>query len=314
MEFKLLDKYCKTYGSRFSKREKLKFTKAIIQDFEELGYTSDVQTFRGKIKKITNIYIGNPKQAKYIFIVPYNTPPKILWYKNNIYPHDGYYNHRKLFIPTFIPMFIAYAILLLMLFMIPQSSNTLLSSILFIIYIMYMIGLFTFVFSGLKNRHNYVNNSASIALAYEVAATLPIAKRKELLFIFTDGNKMPNTVGNKNVNQYLNEHHKTGASICTLYCIGRGDTIQILHDKGSKNTARDMTKNYKTSKTRLYSINDSAKHGTIIESLPKALMVSSGELDNDKLCVRHTATSKDKTLDSAILEDTFQMLKRWVRD
>lgn len=309
MKQELKEKYFHIYGKRFSKREKSKFQSEIIKDYQALGYDGEVISSRARFSKVRNIYIGNPKQAKVAYVIPYNTPAKVFWYKNVLYPHDGYYNMKKLFIPTYLPMFIAYALLLALVYVLPNFVGPTVLTVVYPLCFLYVFFLVWFILHGFKNKYNAVNNSAAIVLALSLAQDLPASKRRDAMFIFTDGNKPSSALGNDGVMKYLLEHNKANLNLISLYCLGRGNEVQLLSDRFNKNLAKDFQKRWNSDlKLHVRSINDTDKNNTVIEKLPHAMLFSSGELFKDILRIDGVATSKDRDVEDFIIDDMYTLL------
>lgn len=307
-------KYLDDYGRRFTKKEKRLFQAELKNDFEALGYTCEVEAKRGRFSKVENIYIGNPKQAKYIYVVPYNTPPKILFSKNKIYPQDGFYNMKKMFLPTYMPMFIGYAVLIAFAYLIPSLLNETLLMWLYPVSLIYLGFFVWFVLKGFGNKKNYIDNSISIALAYELASNASLVKRKEMMFIFTDGNKPTTSLGNAHALTYLAKFNKQKLPMIGLYCIGEGDIIQMMCDKETKKNAKDLSKGFVSDyKIKTIHVGGEGKNNTIIESFPKAMLISTGNVVDDKLCVKGIATSKDNRYNKNLVASVYAMLEQYTK-
>lgn len=314
MEKKMMEKYFETYGKRFSKREKRAFQKAIIEDFKVLGYPSNMTIERAKFTKLENIYIGNPKQAKVAYVIPYNTPARVFWNKHKVYPQDGYYNLKKLFLPTYIPMFVGYGLLLAFVYVVPSFISQDVLNIFYPACFAYLFLLMWFIFKGFGNKHNVQNNSASIVLALQLAQALPKAQKNEAMFIFTDGNKPSTSLANDQVMNYVKTYNKVRMPMFALFCIGRGTTLSLLCDRNHKAVGKELGKKYKgTTKFTCNYRNDSDKNNTVIEKFPQAMMLSSGVKKGDYFVVDGTATPNDCTVDEVVMQDAYTVLLEYMK-
>ncbi len=296
-------KYMDTYGCRFRSGQKRRFRQAITTDFEQLGYHVETQSQRVKLSRVNNVLVGSIKQAKYVFMVPYNTPPKVFWFSNKIYPQDGYKQMKRMFLPRFVPMIVGYLILLAMLYIVPRFLPTAVLTYFFPLVLVYLAILIVFIVQGAANKKNYVNNSASIAIALDMAERLSPSERKEVMFVFTDGNQVHLSNGNVAFQKYLTAQNKASASIIMLYCIGRGDVISYQVGRGLKNEARDMQKAYKgTTPIEVMQMGDDRKAEGILRDFSKAMMISTGIDEDGSLVVEHTATSKDREVNMEMVE------------
>ena len=78
MDKTVLEKYTKTYGTRFSRRQKKRFIEALHQDFHALGYEPTMIEGKKLLSHAHNYLYGNMKQMKTVIVVPYDTGKKVL--------------------------------------------------------------------------------------------------------------------------------------------------------------------------------------------------------------------------------------------
>ena len=76
MDKTVLEKYTKTYGTRFSRRQKKRFIEALHQDFHALGYEPTMIEGKKLLSHAHNYLYGNMKQMKTVIVVPYDTPER----------------------------------------------------------------------------------------------------------------------------------------------------------------------------------------------------------------------------------------------
>ncbi|MFV0382312.1 MAG: hypothetical protein ACK5KR_08865 [Breznakia sp.] len=305
MEKKYLNKYKNTYGKRYTRRQKEKFREAIRNDFDALGYESELHDANGRFARYKNIYVGNRKQAKLTIVVPYDTPSKVVWPKNKFYPQEGLVNMKKSFFPIYGPLLIGYGFFMLMIYVLPYVSNSpQVQSVIYLLSFVYFVFLLLFVARGFANKQNAQRNSASIALALAFAASLSKESRKQVMFIFTDGNRQTKYYGNKEVKKYR-EKHKISIPMLALSCLGKGNILRMIGDKDiHKTITKNLKKTYQGSLAlQSKTVQDIDKGGTCLEHLKNIGLLSSGYMDNDGLYVLHTGTSKDNEIDAFILND-----------
>lgn len=314
MNKEIWSKYTEKYGIRFLKKDKKKFQEAILDDFRNLGYEGEVITSRKGFGTVSNIHIGNPKQAKTCIVVPYDTPARVFWYKNPYYPQDGYHNFKKSFIPTYVPILLIYGIILVLSYVgpiiMPKIFNTAFMSVILMWLLLLLI---VIVLKGIPNFNNAVRNSASLVIAYDIASKLSPAKRKEVMFVFTDCKKR--YYGNEFVNAYLDEHKKISMPIISLYCLGDGNDIRILSSRNAKNLARAVSKEFKSEKYKLTtkSVALNEQDNTSIQGFNHGILLSSGNLDKDNhLLVDNTALAKDKRVSETMCDDVVEMIVNYL--
>ncbi|MDD3049093.1 MAG: hypothetical protein PHQ89_03845 [Bacilli bacterium] len=301
-----LEKYINR-NTRFNKREKLAFADEIINDFSQLNYKGVVDVRKMGMKKVRNILIGNFKTAKNVIVVPYDTPKKVLWPNYKTYPQNGDMAMKKNFLPYYMPLIIAYLILLVIVYAVPTLLDFKSQNILFGIAVVYLIFLMLLIFRGFANRNNAVRVNTSIALAYEVAERLNASARKEVAFVFTDANTMK-MQGSEALQQFLLSIHRNPNKII-LSCLGKGDRISVAYRKGNRKNAQEMIKKNKCSyPVEQITLDNAACVQLPIDHLDNAMLISSGEKVNNVLCVKGLCSSKDTQYETAILDDVASLL------
>lgn len=305
------------YRVRFTKANKKRFGRKLIEDFQEFGYQGEIQEKRRAFGKVENILIGNIKQAKTVIMVPYDTPAKILWYKNPFYPLNGYMTMKKSFVPTYVPILILYAIVIFITYLFPYWWPQIFSPmIVTVLTITLFILLVVLIIKGVPNINNATRNNASVMMAYDIASSLPREKRREVMFVFTDVKRK--YVGNKFVQQYLEENNKKNIPVIALYCIGSGNYAGIISDRDVKAQAHkicnDLKKAGLDSGVKLITNNEDdgcLKDVTAIQDMKRAMLISTGEVDSDgELVVNKTATGKDKKVNM----DLYNQVKSIIMD
>ncbi|NBK97167.1 MAG: hypothetical protein EOM50_03995 [Erysipelotrichia bacterium] len=306
-----LEKYMKQ-KIRFNKRSKLAYAEQLIHDYEPLGYKGMVDTRKVGMKKVHNILIGNFKTAKNIIVVPYDTPKKVLWPNYKFYAQNGDMAMKKNFVPYYMPLIIAYVILLAIVYVLPNMFAIKAQNVIFIIALVYLAFLMQMIFRGFANAHNAVRVDTSIALAYEVAESLSASSRKEVAFVFSDANTLK-MQGSEALEQFLHSINRKPNKII-LYCIGKGDRISIAYRKEKRKEVLDMIKKHKgTYPVEQRVLDHTACMQLPMDHLDNAMMISSGELLNNELVVKGLCTSKDVSYEEAILDDVKQLLLNYLK-
>ena len=104
MDKTVLEKYTKTYGTRFSRRQKKRFIEDLNQEFHSLGYESTMIEGKKLLSRAHNYLYGNMKQIKTIIVVPYDTPERKFWKKVLYFPFDGTKTANKTMVATYVPI------------------------------------------------------------------------------------------------------------------------------------------------------------------------------------------------------------------
>lgn len=306
-----LDKYL-NQKIRFNKRSKIAFANELIEDYAQLGYKGVIDSRKVGLKKVHNILVGNFKTAKNVIVVPYDTPKKVFWPNYKFYPQNGDMAMKKNFLPYYMPLIIAYVLLLAIVYVLPGLVSFQSQNIIFSIALIYLVFMLTLILRGFANRKNAVRLDTSLALAYEVAQDLSASSRKEVAFVFTDANTMK-MQGSEALENFLVSMNRRPNKII-LYCIGKGDRISVAYRKGHRKNVQDMIKKNKCH----YPVEQKVLDNSACVQLPldhvdNAMMISSGEKVNNEICVKGLCSSKDTTYDETILDDVKELLINYIK-
>lgn len=181
-------------GTRRSDTQKKRFLRMAKKQFTYNGFQvqvtkSKISFFKIESKNIYNMYIGDVKKAKYIFITYYDTPRKAILpsYQEAFHPCLSKAN-------IYIDMSIAVLFLISMLSLaytalIPNLNTYGVVSmwgILCLCIILFSFYLMKHLRGGIANRNNMVRNSSSIITLVAFASQLCDKQKKEIAFVFLD--------------------------------------------------------------------------------------------------------------------------------
>lgn len=301
------------YKVRFYRKQKMAFKNALCDKMETLGYQSEMLSKKIKLVQVDNILVGNFKTAKTIIVVPYDTPAKVFWFKNHYYPCNGEIQLKKSFMPVYAPLLLSYVVLLGLIYVLPTyvtlGANQLFLSIASTLYLSLLL---TMIVKGFPNKNNAMRNSASIQIAYEIAQSIDDKKRKEVAFVFTDKNTTK-VKGSIVLEEYMKSIKKGTEKIC-LYCIGEGSQMEIGFKKGLRKSANDLQKKYKGSqKPIVKGLSDGDVMQLPLEPLDNALQISTGELENNALVVKNSASKKDVSINDKLVAEIKEMLIQYIQ-
>lgn len=314
MDQKIFKKYSETYGIRFTNKQKAAFRKALIEDFKEIGYTHTIITGRKNFSRAVNLQFGNMKHAKTVICVPYDTPQHIFWWKSEYYPLDGMTTSNKNLIPQFAPIVLLYVVLLIIIYGGEGFINNALSAnVMFVTVLFLIILLFYLMLHGIANRRNYVRNSASIAAAYEIAKSLNKDEQRTTAFLFIDRNKSRHLGAHIAAEDILKQSRNP--NIILLNCFALGSQLQIGYNAQNKKLALELSKlSGSEDKLKTIALSDSMRTSTATEHFAKAVVIAGGELDEKgRLCVKNTATNKDRVVDETNIDKVIQMVSGYLK-
>ena len=115
MNKKIIDKYTKEYGVRFSRRQKRKASLALFEDMKDAGYEGTMISGRKVFSKAENYLFGNIKTMKTVIVVPFDTPQHCFWRRVSYYPLNGNKSANKSVLPMFAPVILLYLMVFVML-------------------------------------------------------------------------------------------------------------------------------------------------------------------------------------------------------
>lgn len=308
-----IEKYTKTLGTRFSARQKSKFTDELTKDFSEFGYEMKMIEGRKWLNKAKDIFYGNMKTAKTVIVVPYDTPEKKFWHKIFYFPFDGTKTANKTMAATFVPIVVVYAFVLGFVFFGSKLvTDPIMSSILSVVMFVLLIFLVYFMTHGIRNTKNYNRNSASVIAALEIAEGLSKDERKKVGFLFTDKNKS-RFLGAEIAGKEFKEAGKN-PNIIYLDCIVNGKTLQLGYKPQNRKFAQEIIKSDPNKKAiDAVKIDENMQFQSAMAHFDKAVVISCGELDDEgRLYVLGTCTGKDKVLDQSNVERIIKMVVNYI--
>lgn len=314
MDQNIFQKYSETYGTRFTRKQKAAFRKALIEDFESIGYSHTLVTGRKNITTAANLLFGNLKHAKTIIAVPYDTPQHIFWYKSEYYPLDGMTSANKNLIPQFAPIVILYVLLLVIIYGSDSFIHDALSAnAIFVTALALIALLFYLMLHGIANRKNYVRFSAGIAAAYEIAKSLNKDEQRTTAFLFIDRNKARHLGAHVAAEDFLKQSKNPNVIVLNTFAIG--SQMQIGYNAQSKKLALELSKlGSDNDKLKTVALTDEMRTSTPMEHFVKAVCIAAGELDDkNRLFIKNSATAKDCVIEEANVDRVIQMISGYLK-
>lgn len=316
MENKLLEKYTETYGTRFSKRQKKAFLKALHEDMNALGYESTLIQGKKLLSRADNYLFGNMKQMKNVIVVPYDTPEKKFWHKVIYFPFDGTKTANKTMAATYVPILVFFVAIFGGIYGIqPMLKDSSLAFIVSMLLFLLTLVLIYWMMHGFQNRHNANRNSAAIAAAVDIATKLDKEERRKTGFLFTDKNKMRFLGAEACAKDFANAGKNP--YVIMLDCIGNGSQTRIGYNPQNRKIAIEMAKHYpiKGVSVDAVKLSEDMRMQSAMSYFKKAIIVSSGELDGEgNLYVMGTGTGKDRSVNKETVEHNGEMVYRYLHN
>lgn len=314
MNAQLKETYTKLYRKRFTIGQKQKAARRLSIDMEERGYACEVMKKRKGLSRCTNYFYGDKANVKTIIAVPFDTPERKFWYRTKYFPLDGTLSNKKNTLPTYAPIMIAYLIVLLLLTLFGnQLKGTIYANyastgvFLFVLLMAYLL------LQGFGNNHNATRNSASIITALEIAEALKGDEKREVGFLFLDSNR-GNYLGADSAAKTIEEEWHKSVEVIFLNCIATGKDLVIGYNPGNRKRAQELLKYHPEGKELpLIKLTDTMQAYSVMFFFKRALIISSGELEEDGLLVSNTGTGKDTEINEDRTKEVYDMIVRFLK-
>lgn len=309
MDTQLIEKYTKTYGKRFGIMQKKKAAQQLIKDMEQYDYPCEVMKKRKGLSHCTNYFFGDKANVKTIIAIPFDTPERKFWYRTKYFPLDGTLSNKKNTLPTYGPIMLVYLIVLLALTLFGKylkgtayANYATTALFLFILFMAYAL------LQGFGNKHNVNRNSASILMALKLASSLQKDEKREVGFLFLDANR-GNYLGADSASKTIEEEWHKSVEVILLNCISMGKDLVIGYNPSNRKRAQEVLKYHPEKKELpLIKLSDTMLAYSAMFFFKRAIIISSGELEDDGLLVKNTGTSKDKEMNEERMEEIYQMI------
>lgn len=228
------------------------------------------------------IFVGNIRNVKTVYLIPYNSKRGYFWPTKRYYPFnllkEGRMNVVSRFIPALILYFILVALLLVSTLFIPYNQTSLL-----IVQYLVILAVSPLAFKGIGSRRNAASSDAQLKFAFESLEEMNSYQRNQLGFIFVDTSKRQTLI--KAIVAFFKSHNKNPLLVEPGFF--SGEELGVASNKFQSKYAVNLAKKYQLK-------------SFLLEALPeyyhyqRYVMLSYGSLDKDQdfLC-RQTLKNKE---------------------
>lgn len=311
--FQSYEKYLTTFGSRFTRREKNKFLHELDQQMALYELPSTHLTGKKWLRRCDSVVYGNLNHAKVVFNVPYDTPSKMLWFKNRYYPLNGEKTQKKGIVPMVLQVFLVYFVSLFLVFVTSAFADDA-NLALFATAALVMIVLFVskVAFLGIKNRKNYNMNGSGLLVALRLLEIMSPDMRKQVAFAFTDSH-VATYLGERTLAEELKKRNRNPLVVALNTC-GVGSVVGLGYSDGVRRNVQAMVKHApKDKEIHTVKMSEGQLYLSAGMYFEKVIVVSAGELDaNQELLLTSVMSGKDRVLDEAMLEALAAMCHSFV--
>lgn len=267
---------------RFNMIEKYRAYKRLKEIYNSYQHDEYIYTQLKFIKK-KFLFVGNIRNVKTVFLVPYNTKRDYIWFSKFYYPFNFIKELRKNIVARFVPAMLLYTLLVMTLLFsslfIPYSAT----AINLILYSIMLIVL-PLAFFGIGSKNNVASSDAMLQLMNDVLNSNDAVLKNRIGFIICDTTERITLM--QNIKKFFANHNKNPLLIEIPFFSGEGE----LYVAGTKNESKIVTTFARKNKL----------HSTILPLLPeyytysKLMMLSFGLKDKDMdVYLKYTLKNKE---------------------
>ena len=229
-----LDYLNKHFPIRKSDHEKHNFREYVLKELKNKGIESRVEeTQDGKNK---NLIIGDPLNAKAIFVAHYDTPARSL-FPNIMIPKNSLLFYSYQFVPILFLLVVSFTLAYIFGIVILNDERAYILSFLVLYY-----SIFFLMMRGFKNPYNYNDNTSGVATILSIIDKLSRDELKNVAFILFDNEEK----GKKGSLAYFKDYKDDMSDkfLLNFDCVGNGDNVIFIANKKAINMSEfELLKN-----------------------------------------------------------------------
>lgn len=274
------------YGNRRSKRNRIRFINYFRNIYNERKIKTDIIHIKQKINESFHSVIGDLENAGKVIITPLDTGSKMLLPFYRYHPADSKSNFASEILNTTVYIVLSVLTVSLMLFVNRNFNSYQLPVRVLLVVIDLIMALIAFVLlKNLDNRNNYNRNSQSIALIIENS----FKNSKDCAYVLVDQTAMMN-LGYQQLQKRLENKE-----VLILDCLGIADeTMYLLASEENYK----MTDRYKDILAReKVLLNREQTANSPLRYFARGMILTAGIIDNARIEIADTRTSKDQKID-----------------
>jgi len=215
---------------RNSKKQKDAFLEDAAALLNNAGYDARISEDPAFAKN-HNFIAGELDGARLIYTAHYDTPPRMIFPANTLFPKSALLTFLLQLIMIVVPMALAGWLAGLVLSALGvsefwQFELRMLAALLAMV----------LLFFAFPNKHNVNDNTSGVAAVLETALTLPEDQRKGIAFVLFDNEELGLLGSMGFAKKYRKEIRN--ATVVNLDCVGVGDEIRFIMSKSAAGDAR----------------------------------------------------------------------------
>lgn len=289
---------------RFNKREKAVFAEEVLKRFKALGYTVSLDQIKDKTATVSNLVIGDMKNAKIVFVAGYDTPSQMLLPNYRYTP----FNIKKCMRLEKLNLFLQFLIVALaaagLLIILKDFARAqLIMKIIRLICVLILGWIIVHYSHAAGNKFNLNRNSAAIVLCLALAEEL---KKERVAFILADQcvASFRGLAAIKEKYEGLEQKKR----FIVLDCLGHGSTLVAAHGERMNEEAKRLCALAPELNIydRSYSEEKCLQNGLAVLNRQIKLVV--GDIENHEFVVKKTRSRQDIYVDYERLDKIKAML------
>ncbi len=303
-----LDYINQNYPSRKTDLEKQKFRNYIKETLEKKGI--DVKVELTKNGKNNNIVIGDPTSAKAVFTAHYDTPARSI-FANIMIPKNSLVFYAYQFVPVIFLLVVSFAFAFLVGTVIFNDTRAYALSFWVAYY-----GLFFGIMRGVKNKHNFNDNTSGVATVLSIIEGLSNEELKDVAFILFDNEEK----GKKGSKAYYNDHKNEmyNKFLLNFDCVGNGNNVIFIAQKDAIDSEEykllENSFNTNSQFNLEFLTHKQAQSNSDHKNFPKGVAcVACKQLKNGLLYTPYIHTNKDVVANNANIEFLAQNTCEFIR-
>ena len=299
-------------GRRFRWKQKVAFLNYIGSDFQKLGYAVQGQLSDKRKNYAMNLIVGDLANAKKIVVAHYDTPQRS-FFPIKYYPMNEMKSFKASYLLTSLPYLVLLFGIFILVYVFNESfglSGFNLETILTVLAVITIAGLSILASIGIGNRMNLRRNSLAVVTVFALAEQLK--GKKDIAFVLTD-REVGDHEGDRMIGKALPKTLKERL-VVHLHCLGVGPVVGVGYTAENKAHAASFAKVAEQKhEIFLKEMSEKETRGHSLFHYPKAITISTGEVENDEILVRNTSTKKDADADIDFLYSTIDCLLNFLK-
>jgi len=296
---------------RFYLKEKMRLLYTLKQDFEELGYPITFHQDKIKLSKATNMMVNDPKKADLIFLAHYDTPAQSFVYRQTYNPFDIHRQVAVKFINESLPIVLVLTLGTgFLIYLMNSPLDALYKYALIALLLFVIMSLFRRYAKGAGSNYNLNQNTAALAIAYDLAKKLD-PENQQVAFVFSDSECL-NHHGDLMLKAYLGNSLST-KTIVHLSGLAFGPKLIVRSTSKNKSLQKSFASNFSELSVKEGVVKKEQIEDHSLKSYPKSIAIMGGNTINGVPVLLKSSKKNDGSLDLEFMKQVSEGLEKLVK-